>query len=59
VGCPNYLPLFGVFPASDAPTLSSGRCCEPTGHPVEPYWLSSAEIRSSTSYVNKMKIVIK
>ena len=30
-----------------------------TGHPVEPYWLSSAEIRSSTSYVNKMMIVIK
>jgi hypothetical protein len=24
-----------------------------TGHPVEPYWLSSVEIRSSTSYVNK------
>jgi hypothetical protein len=23
------------------------------GHPVEPYWLSSVEIRSSTSYVNK------
>ena len=23
-----------------------------TGHPVEPYWLSSVEIRSSTSYVN-------
>jgi len=24
-----------------------------TGHPVEPYWLSSLEIRSSTLYVNK------
>ena len=24
-----------------------------TGHPVEPYWLSSVEIHSSTSYVNK------
>jgi hypothetical protein len=23
-----------------------------TGHQVEPYWLSSVEIRSSTSYVN-------
>jgi hypothetical protein len=23
-----------------------------TGHPVEPYWLSSVEIHSSTSYVN-------
>jgi hypothetical protein len=23
-----------------------------TGHPVEPYWLSSVEICSSTSYVN-------
>jgi len=23
-----------------------------TGHPVEPYWLSSVEIRSFTSYVN-------
>jgi hypothetical protein len=26
---------------------------------VEPYWVSSAEIRLSTSYVNKMIIVIK
>jgi len=24
-----------------------------TGHLVEPYWLSSVEIHSSTSYVNK------
>jgi len=24
-----------------------------TGHPVEPYWLSSVEIRSPTPYVNK------
>jgi len=30
-----------------------------TAHLVEPNWLSSAEIRSSTSYVNKMLIVIK
>ena len=30
-----------------------------TAHPVGPYWLSAAEIRSSTSYVNKMMIVIK
>jgi hypothetical protein len=29
-----------------------------TGHPVEPYWSSSAEIRSWTSYMNKMMIVI-
>jgi hypothetical protein len=30
-----------------------------TGHQVEPYWLSSAEICLSTSYVNKTMIVIK
>ena len=24
-----------------------------TPHPMEPYWLSSVEIRMSTSYVNK------
>ena len=24
-----------------------------TAHPMEPYWLSSVEIRSSTLYVNK------
>jgi len=30
-----------------------------SAHPVEPYWLSSAEIRSSTSYVNKMMILIR
>jgi len=24
-----------------------------TGHPVQPYWLSSVEIHSSTSYGNK------
>ena len=30
-----------------------------TAHRVEPYWLSSAEIRSSTSYVNKKTLVNK
>jgi len=30
-----------------------------TGHQVEPYWLSSVEIHSSTTYVNTMMIVIK
>jgi len=37
VGYLSWLTLLGVFPAllSDAPTLSSGRCCEPdTGPPV-------------------------
>ena len=28
-------------------------------HTVEPYWLSLVEIRSLTSYVNKMMIIIK
>ena len=30
-----------------------------TAHPVQPYWLSSVEIRLSTSYVNTMIIVMK
>ena len=35
MGCLNCVSLFGVFPAilSDAPTLSSGRCCEPNRPP--------------------------
>jgi len=30
------MPILGVFPAlsSDAPTLSSGRCCDPNSPPV-------------------------
>jgi len=36
VGCPNWVSLLGVFPASlsDASTLSSGRCGEPNSPPV-------------------------
>jgi hypothetical protein len=47
------------FPHLMLPHCHLGVVVSQTGHPVEPYWLSSAEIRSSTSYVNKMMIVIK
>jgi hypothetical protein len=47
------------FPHLMLPNCHLGVVVSQTGHQVEPYWLSSAEIRSSTSYVNKMMIVIK
>jgi len=46
------------FPHLMLPHCHLGVVVIQTGHPVEPYWLSSAEIRSSTLYVNKMMIVI-
>ena len=46
------------FPHLMLPHYHLGVVVSQTGHPVEPYWLSSAEIRSSASYVNKMMIVI-
>jgi len=35
------------------PHCHLGAVVSQTGHLVEPYWLSSVEIHSSTSYVNK------
>jgi len=47
------------FPHLMLPHCHLGVVVSQTGHPVEPYWLPLVEIRSSTSYVNKMVIVIK
>jgi hypothetical protein len=47
------------FPHLMLPHCHMGVVVIQTGHPVEPYWLSSAEIRSSISYVNKIILVIK
>jgi hypothetical protein len=47
------------FPHLVLPHCHLGVVVSQTGHPVESIWLSSAEIRSSTSYVNKMMIVNK
>jgi hypothetical protein len=41
------------------PHCDLGVVVSQTGSPVEPDWLSSSEIHSLTSYVNKMMIVIK
>jgi hypothetical protein len=47
------------FPHLMLPHCHLGIVVSQTGHLVESYWLSLAEMRSSTSYVNKMMIVIK
>jgi hypothetical protein len=47
------------FPHLMPPHCHLGVVVSQTGHPVEPYWLPLVEIRSSTSYVNQMVIVIK
>jgi hypothetical protein len=41
------------------PHCHQGVVMSQTAHRVEPYWLSSAEIRSSTLYVNKKTVVNK
>jgi hypothetical protein len=46
------------FPHLILPHCHLGIVVSQTGLPVEQYWLSSAEIHSSTSYVNKMIILI-